>query len=172
VSENDYLLIGKIVGVHGIKGILKIVSYVESLSFFIPESEILIKTDGYDERIYVVNWSRPHKQHNVLLCLDGIDNRDQAESLIGYELFVETCELPELEQGTYYWRDLIGLLVFTEDETFLGELASIMPTGSNDVYVIKGSEKEILIPALESVVLKISLENRTMQVRLPEGLLQ
>jgi 16S rRNA processing protein RimM len=62
-------------------------------------------------------------------------------------------------------------MVFTEDENFLGRLASIMPTGSNDVYVVKDREKEILIPALESVVLKISLEHKTMQVRLPEGLL-
>jgi len=170
-SESDYLLIGKIVGVHGLKGVLKIVSFVESMSFFAPESELFLKHAGYDERTCVVKWSKPHKQRNVLLCLDGVDNCNQAEELIGYELFVENFDLPELEQGTYYWKDLIGLWVFTEDETFLGELVSIMPTGSNDVYVIKNREDEILIPALESVVLKINLEDKTMQVRLPEGLL-
>jgi len=171
VLEKDYLLIGKIVGVHGIKGVLKIVSYAESLSFFVPESELFLQNTGDDGKTFVVKWSKPHKQRNVLLCLDGIDNCNQAESYIGCELFVETSELPELEQGTYYWKDLIGLWVFTEDETFLGELVSVMPTGSNDVYVVKDREKETLIPALESVVLKIDLENKTMQVRLPEGLL-
>ena len=169
--KNDYLLIGKIVGVHGLKGVLKIVSYAESLSFFARESELLLKYTGYDDCVCAVKWSKPHKQRNVLLCLDGIDNCNQAESFIGYEIFVKTSNLPELEQGTYYWKDLIGLWVFTEDETFLGELVSIMPTGSNDVYVVKNRQKETLIPALESVVLKIDLENKTMQVRLPEGLL-
>ena len=170
--ENDYLLIGKVVGVHGLKGVLKIVSYAESLLFFAPESELLFKNTQDDETTFVVKWSKPHKQRNVLLRLDGIDNCNQAEQLIGYDVFGETSDLPELEQGTYYWKDLIGLLVFTDDETFLGKLTSIMPTGSNDVYVVKDREKEILIPALESVVLNISLENKTMQVRLPEGLLQ
>lgn len=171
MSQSDYLIIGKIVGVHGLKGVLKIVSYAESLSFFDPESELLLKHTGYEERVFVVKWSKPHKQRNVLLCLDRIDNCNQAESLIGYEIYGEVSDLPELEQGTYYWKDLIGLWVFTEDETFLGELVSIMPTGSNDVYVVKNRNDEILIPALESVVLKINLEDKTMQVRLPEGLL-
>ncbi|QTA79756.1 Ribosomal maturation factor [Desulfonema limicola] len=169
--QGDYLLIGKIVGVHGLKGVLKIVSFAESLSFFIPDSELILKHAGHEQQTCIVKWSKPHKQQNVLLCLYGIDNCTQAESLIDYELFVEASCLPELEQGTYYWKDLIGLWVFTEDETFLGELVSIMPTGSNDVYVIKDRDKEILIPALESVVLNINLEDQIMQVRLPEGLL-
>lgn len=172
LNKDDYLLIGKIVGVHGIKGVLKILSYAESLSFFTPESKIFLKDSRQNECTCVVKWAKPHKLRNVLLRFEGIDNRDQAEALIDYELFVEACKLPELEQGTYYWKDLIGLMVFTEDESFLGKISSIMPTGSNDVYVVKDRENEILIPALESVVLKINLENKTMQVRLPEGLVQ
>jgi 16S rRNA processing protein RimM len=97
LKNDDYLLIGKIVGVHGIKGVLKLLSYAESLSFFSPESEIFLKDNRQNEHTCVVKWSKPHKQRNVLLCLEKVDNRDQAEALVGYELFVETSELPELE---------------------------------------------------------------------------
>jgi len=79
-----------------------------------------------------------------------------------------------LEAGTYYWSDLIGLSVFSKDEDYIGRLTAILPTGSNDVYVVanvvQGHKKEVLIPALESVVVDIDLEKRVMHVDLPEGL--
>ena len=78
--------------------------------------------------------------------------------------------MPDLEEGDYYWFDLIGLDVFGIDQKYLGRLESIIQTGSNDVYVVKKDDTEILIPALESVVQKIDLKNRRMQVDLPEGL--
>jgi len=82
--------------------------------------------------------------------------------------------LPELEEDTHYWFDIIGLSVFLKDNTFIGNVTSVIPTGSNDVYVVKDPDKnktqEILIPAIESVVLEIDLKNGRMSVDLPEGL--
>ncbi len=90
--------------------------------------------------------------------------------MIGGELFIPQSELPELDEDTYYWFDLIGIEVYTKTEEFLGRIESIIETGSNDVYVVKKHKKEVLIPALESVVLEIDLEHKRMQVDLPEGL--
>jgi 16S rRNA processing protein RimM len=78
--------------------------------------------------------------------------------------------LPELDEDTYYWFELIGIEVYTTEAEYLGRIASIFPTGSNDVYVVKDQKKEILVPALESVVVGIDLEQKIMRVRLPEGL--
>jgi len=91
--------------------------------------------------------------------------------LIGAELFIPQTELPELDEDTYYWFELIGIEVYTTRGDYLGRITSIFPTGSNDVYVVKDNKQEMLIPALESVVLDIDLDLKRMQVDLPEGLI-
>jgi 16S rRNA processing protein RimM len=120
-----------------------------------------------------VRQAKPHKR-NVLLSLRGIENCDDAKALVGSEIFIRKKELPELDDGTYYWFEIIGLEVLTIDNRYLGCVESIIETGSNDVYVVKdpGKGSEILIPALETVVDKIDLDAKTMWVDLPEGLEQ
>ena len=78
--------------------------------------------------------------------------------------------LPELASDTYYWADLIGLSVYTTQGDYLGRLTSILPTGSNDVYIVRTEDRETLVPALASVVCSVDLANQTMRVKLPEGL--
>ena len=173
VEKNGFLLIGKIVGVHGIKGNLKVYSYAETLSVFEPGSSILVINQKGLEKTYTVKWVKPH-QRVLLISLEGIDSRNLAESLIGSEFFIEKAKLPVLEDGSYYWFDLIGLAVFTIDNEYIGRVESIMSTGSNDVYVVKNPDQdhnnEILIPALTSVVLEIDINLKTMRVDLPDGL--
>ncbi len=172
MDKTGFLPIGKCVGVHGIKGVLKIRSYMESLSFFDAGKVVFgsgVRDKGADPMIpYQIEWSRPHRQ-GLLLCLKDVSDCNQAEQLKGYEFFVRRAELPDLEEGTYYWADLIGLSVFTKD-TCIGRIEEVIATGSNDVYVVKDNDREILIPALESVVVSVDLEAKTMRVELPEGL--
>ena len=176
VDKSGFLPIGKCVGVHGIKGVLKIRSYTESLSLF-EAGKVLFCSDVRDDVPvlsdnmipYRIEWSKSHRQ-GLLLCLKDVSDCNQAERLKGYEFFIQRDSLPDLEEGTYYWTDLIGLSVFTQDETCIGRIEAVVPTGSNDVYVVKDKDREILIPALESVVLSVDLEAKTMRVNLPEGL--
>lgn len=163
------LPVGKIVGVHGIKGNLKVYSYAESPSLFKSDDPIYI--DGKDGRrtIYTIEWAKPHK-HVVLLSLKDVTSVDLARDLIGAELFVDQSLLPELDEGSHYWVDIIGLSVYAMDRTYLGCVEAIIPTSGNDVFVVKHRGEEILIPALESVVLDIDIKNKTMRVDLPEGL--
>ena len=173
MERSGVIPIGKIVGAHSMNGTSKVYSYSESLSIFKPNGEIILRSPDGQEKIYEINWVKPHTR-NVLLALKGVSDRTQAEKLIGCELLIDKASLPELEDGTYYWFDLIGLSVFTVEGKFLGRIESIISTGSNDVYVVKapdGDQKdEVLIPALESVVLDIDFERQKMQVDLPEGL--
>jgi 16S rRNA processing protein RimM len=76
----------------------------------------------------------------------------------------------KLPEGEYYWRDIIGLDVYDEDDKYIGKIESVFPTGSNDVYVCKGEEREILLPAIADVIRKIDVNHRVMIVRLLEGL--
>lgn len=173
MEKNDDLLIGKIVGAHGVNGTVKVYSYAESVSTFKPGSRIKLKKRNSREQRHYINWAKPHGKV-ILLSLDGITNRGEAESFVGTELYVQKSMLPRKEAASYYWFDLIGLSVFTTEAEYLGQVESIFPTRSNDVYVVKDNrkdpEKETLIPALESVVLDIDLDRKTMRVLLPEGL--
>ena len=168
-EKKDFLLIGKIVGAHGIKGNCKIRSYAESSTVFQPGGKIRLITSSGQESTYEINWIKPHSKVD-LLSLKGVETRHQAEALIGAELFIEKEKLPELDDGSYYWYDLIGMDVFTTDTAYLGRIERIIQTGSNDVYVVKNDTDEILIPALASVVIDIDVEHKRMQVDLPEGL--
>ncbi len=111
------------------------------------------------------------KQGKGLVALtDGIEDRTQAEELIGSEIWVDKDQLPNLEKGDYYWHQLEGLEVFNEAGEFLGEVSHLFETGANDVLVVKASEKSIddmerLIPHVEKeIVLEVDLEERRILV--------
>ena len=169
MDTKGYVLIGKIVGIHGIKGTNKFKSYAESLSVFYPGQSILICDNQSRQTRVELNWVKSHTR-TPLISLKGVIDRERAEELIGADLFIPETELPELDEDTYYWFELIGIEVYTTAGDYLGRITSILPTGSNDVYVVKDNKQEVLIPALESVVLDIDLELRRMRVDLPEGL--
>ncbi|MBW1899208.1 MAG: 16S rRNA processing protein RimM [Deltaproteobacteria bacterium] len=169
--EDDFLPVGKIVGVHGINGNLKLYPYVESLSLFKSGHKILLRNPDGKRETHVIKGGKLYK--NIFrLTLKGIDNRNDAEKLIGTEVFVEKIRLPDLEEDEHYWFEIIGLDAFLEDGTCLGRVESILQTGSNDVYVIRNSEsgKETLVPAIQSVVAEIDLEKKRMTIILPDGL--
>ena len=173
MDDDGIILIGKIVGAHGLNGTSKVHSYAESPNIFAPEMEILVKNAEGKIGPRRIRWAKPHAR-TLLLSFEGVTSRDQAQELVGCEMYVEKSVFPELDEGTYYWFDLIGLAVYTSNNDYLGRLESVLPTGSNDVYIVrnpKGDPKEeIIIPALESVVLDIDLGQKTMIVDLPEGL--
>ena len=75
-----------------------------------------------------------------------------------------------LPDGEYYWHEIIGLEVVTEDDRSLGKVVSVFPTGSNDVYVCRGNGREILLPAIGDVVRRIDRDRKVMEVRLLKGL--
>lgn len=122
---------------------------------------------------FIAEWVRPHGG-GLRLGLESVNDRNQAESLVGSSLYVEKGRLPVLEEDTYYWHELIGLRVFDTDGVFLGGLEEVIPTPANDVYVVKAETeertKELLIPAVGHVVRLIDLERGTMVVDPPEGL--
>lgn len=170
MNKDLYISIGKIISAHGVGGTIKVYSYADSPALFNPGNIILVKNPGNsNEKSYRIKWSAPHSRF-VLLMFEGVDSRGLADNLKGSGLFIEKAALPELEENTYYWDDIIGLSVYTEDDNFLGIVESIIETGGNDVYVVKDGKREILVPAIESVVKQIDLGLKTIKVTLPEGL--
>ena len=172
-DRDDLILVGKVVGAHGIRGNLKIHSFTESLSVYEAKGGLhVILPDGSIHMMTVDRVWRHGK--NVLMNFESVTRRDQVEQLIGAELFIEKKCLPPLEEDTYYWSDLVGLRVIDPSGTSLGRLVSVIPTPGNDVYVVRaesdGKLRETLIPAVGDVVLSIDLKGGIMTVDLPEGL--
>lgn len=169
MAGEEHILIGRILGAQGLKGEVKLHSYAESAETFAPGRRIRATAADGSQRVLVVARGRPHGK-SVVVAFEGVADRGRAEALTGCDLFIERAELPQLEEGNYYWADLIGLSVDAVDGSRLGRLDSIIATGGNDVYVVKQGKKEILVPALKSVIVAVDLAAGRMVVDLPEGL--
>ena len=169
MGEVDALTIGRIVGCHGVRGHLKVLSDADSVEFFPPGKELLLITENGASESYCISSCRRHKGL-FLLALEGIESIDAAERWRGGEIQVGKETLPPVQPGTYYVYELIGLAVVDSDERYLGRVEEIFPTGSNDVYVVRNGVKEVLIPAIDSVVLAVDLDAGLIRVDLPEGL--
>lgn len=171
MATDDYLSIGKISSVHGINGNLKIHPYAEDLPEITIGSCLLIRrqADNQKKRAVTVTGWRPHGRGFLLSC-EEITSRDRAEEEIGGELVILRSDLPDPGEGTYYWVDIIGLSVFTLENVFVGRVRTIIPTGSNDVYVVYNPDtaEEVLLPAIRSVVRDIDLAAGVMRVALPD----
>ena len=106
----------------------------------------------------------------LILRLKGIEKIEEAESLTGKEIFVKREAFLELEEGEYYWVDILGMEVETQEGKRIGKVREIFSTGAHDVYVVEGKRGEISLPAIGEVILDIDLGKRVMKVARMEGL--
>jgi 16S rRNA processing protein RimM len=170
LDTQKYVRIGKILGAHGVRGRCRAVSYAESTEIFSPDGNFYFQ-DAQQRMIPLEILAVNTQPRRLLLQIENVDDRKAAETLAGKEIWIKKSDLPTTEKGTYYWFDLIGLTVVTTAGEVLGRLENILTTGSNDVYVVRNAEgREILVPALETVVLEVDVEQKQMRVDLPEGL--
>ncbi|MHB1131288.1 MAG: ribosome maturation factor RimM [Chloroflexota bacterium] len=161
----EYLAIGEVLTSHGVHGYCS----VRILTDFPQRYKSLTRVFlGEGHQLYNVEKVRvlPVK---ALVKFEGIDTPELARTLSGQLLYIPVGEAMPLPEGEYYWYQIIGLTVYTRDGQDLGQIKDILPTGSNDVYVVAGPEREVLIPAIEDVILEVDLEVGKMVVEpLPE----
>jgi 16S rRNA processing protein RimM len=169
ISSEEFLLIGKVVRPHGLKGLLRIQSYAVSEASFYAAGSVWIRTQkGLAHKFTVVSVNK-HK-NALVLGLDGIDSRDKAEQYPGGEIFIKKASIP-LDEDEYLWKDLLGLKVYLETGDYLGNITRIIPTSSNDIYLVKEGAREFYVPAVHDVVKEIDLKNGKMIILSLEGLL-
>ncbi len=159
------LCVGEIVNTHGIKGELKVVPLVDNAKDLIEYSYYFV-----DGKKYETENVRFHKDF-ALIKLKGIDDMNLAERFKGKFLELPRENLKPLPDGSYYICDLVGLMVVDEVLGELGIINEVFNTGSNDVYVVDYKGKPLCIPVLDGVVKVVDLDNGTMNVKLPNGLL-
>jgi 16S rRNA processing protein RimM len=164
----DILEAGRIVKACGLKGRIKVLSYLESNDILQNLDTVSIKR-GMQVETFKVKGIRS-SGNCFFLDLEGVTDVERAKSFVDCEVLIPSDILEELPEDEYYWRDLVGLEVVTEDGHFIGKIKTIFSTGSNDVYVCAGGEREILLPAIADVIRKVDMEQGKMVVRLLEGL--
>lgn len=162
-SDQSMLTLGKISGVFGVKGWVKIFSHTAPLQEIIRYSPLYMKKR---QEWKVVTITDGHKQgKGVVAQLEGINDRDQAFTLIGMKLGIQRKQLSNLADDDYYWTDLEGLSVVTTDDVLLGEIAWLFATGSNDVMVVKGEQEHLIPWILDDIVKVVDLEGAQVRVK-------
>lgn len=164
--KKEFLEAGKIVSTHGIKGEVKIMPYTDTPEL-LCEFERLFIGKNMDE-IYIER-SRTAK-NMVIAKLEGVDTVEQAEKMRNKILFMHRDDL-ELDEDTYFIQDLIGMTVKDAETDFeYGKITDVLQNGANDVYVVKGAEREYLVPAIPDVVVSTDIDGEIMLIKVLEGL--
>ena len=165
-QQRTHLVIGRVIGPRGVRGEVRVGLETDLPERFLDLERVLI---GPEHTPYRVRRARLHQQW-ALLELAGVEDRDAAEALRGQWLWVTRDEAIELDEHEYFVCDIVGLTAQTESGEELGPIVEVIPTGANDVFVIRTAEGELLLPAIHGVVLAVDIEAGTVRVRLPEGL--
>ena len=165
--ENDMekILMGKIVNVVGLKGEVKVYSYTDRNERFEELESIWL-----ENKVYNIENVR-YQNKVVILKLEGINDRNQAEAQRNKKVYIEETDLQELPEDTYYVRDLIGMEVVAESGK-LGTISDVIQNSAQDLYEVKTEEgKKVYIPVVKQFVLDVDMDSRIVKVELPEGLL-
>lgn len=161
-SEQDLIVVGKIVGLYGVQGWVKVFSHTEPKENIFTYAPWLVEIKGEWRPMKVLSGRVQGK--GLVASLDGYADRELARLLIGAEIAVLRSQLPKPAKGEYYWNDLIGLNVVTLEGVELGKVDHLFDTGANDVMVVNG-ERERLIPFVTGqYVLEVDLDAGTIRV--------
>jgi 16S rRNA processing protein RimM len=158
------VLIGRIVGLYGVQGWLKIESWAEPrMRIFDYQPWLLTAAPGVETEISGVKGRSQGK--GMVAQLPGVDDREQAAALIGNDIYVSREQLPAPAKDEYYWVDLEGMEVVTTEDVKLGRVSHLFATGANDVVVVRDGERERLIPFVQgSYVRSVDLSAGRMVV--------
>jgi 16S rRNA processing protein RimM len=165
----DLFEIGRVLKPRGLKGQMRCFSHLSSNEIANSLTEVCFRTDK--------GVSESHPLQKIIfsgkfffLSVAGIDSFENADKMCGADVLASSVCLHPPGEDEYYWKDIIGLDVLTETGQLLGKIESIFPTGSNDVYVCRNGQKEILIPAIKDVIIRVDLSEKQIVVKLLEGL--
>jgi 16S rRNA processing protein RimM len=167
-GEPVYLVIGFLRRAHGVRGEMIMDLHTDFPERLKDGRQLFV---GDERKPMTLSGVRPHAK-GVLVKLQGIETPEAAGQLRNQWVYVRATDVPSLPEGKIYQHELFGFEVVEENGTSLGELVEIIETGANDVYVVRNEAgKEILLPAIPSVILETDLARRLIRVHLLEGLM-
>jgi len=166
----DLLQVGVITSTHGVRGEVKVYPTTDDAMRFKKLKEVVLDT-GKELKTLEIQGVKFMK-NMVILKFKGIDNINDIEQYKTKSLYVTRKNAVKLKKDEYFIADLIGLLVYTDDDSLKGTLKDVIETGANDVYVIELEDgRELLLPAIKECVLSVDIEEGTMKIHILDGLL-
>ena len=166
-GEPVYLVVGFLRRAHGLQGELIMDLHTDFPERFRSGRKLFI---GEAHKPLTLSNARPHAK-GMLVKFKGIESSEEAGQLRNQWVYVKATDVPSLPEGKMYQHELFGFAVVDENGNSLGELVEIIETGANDVYVVRDANaRELLLPAIPSVILDLDPVRRLMRVHLLEGL--
>lgn len=167
-DEPVFLTVGTFRRPHGIRGEIRMTVLLDDPELISPGRTIYV---GQRYQPYAVKSARWHGG-DLLVCLEGLPDRTAVEIFRNVMVYMKGEDVPELPEGEFYLHQLVGLDVITDQDQMLGRIKEILVTGANDVYLVEtASGGEILLPAIDDVVLDIDQAAGLMRVHILPGLL-
>lgn len=165
----QFLEIGQIINTHGIKGEVKVYPLTDDAKRFLKLKWVYIKRNNEMNKFNIQ--SVKFFKNLVIIKIEGINDMTEAEKYKNCKLMVGRENAVKLPEDSYFICDIIGCEVFEENGEYLGVVKNVLKTGSNDVYELNSDKyRQLLIPAIKSVVLDVDIQNKKILVKLPEGL--
>ncbi|HSB69984.1 MAG TPA: ribosome maturation factor RimM [Candidatus Methylomirabilis sp.] len=168
MAPPHYLILGRIVKAHGVRGEVKVVSFADTWHPFRTLARLWVGPPGGPLRLVSVEAGHEHGR-DVLLKLQGVDSPEAASRLIGQELSIPRAEAPEPPEGSFYHHDILGLLV-VEGERPLGCVREILETPAHDVFVVQAPAGEWLLPATRAHIRRVDLPAGRIEIEPMTGL--
>jgi 16S rRNA processing protein RimM len=159
-----FVLVGRVIAPHGVDGAVRVYSFTDSPERFTPGTIVYVRGLPYHLDGVTKNGN------TLVLSFGGVDSLEDAAVFRGAIVEVPEKEVYPLQEGFYYHFQIIDLQVFSVQGQWLGIVKDILSTGANDVFLIQGGEREVLVPALDDVVVDVDIERKRMIVDIPEGL--
>ncbi len=164
----DSIIIGEVLKPQGVQGEVKVYPITDDPTRFKQLKKVMV-SDGKTTETLRINSVRIDPKGLVFLTIEGISTREEAEKYRGFTVKVDLKDVPPLKDRWYYF-ELEGMMVYENNE-LLGTLTKVLSTGANDVYFVQNNDREILVPALKTVVKSVDVPGKRMDVILPPGLL-
>ena len=159
MTNSQEVLVGEILGSHGLKGWVQVFSYTRPAEKILTYSPWQL-ADATESEEFVISSSRVAGK-KILVLFEGCVSRSQADGLRARKIFIDKSQMPDLEEGDFYWNELVSMEVKSTEGIFLGNVETLIETGANDVLVVspaKGSwdDQQRLIPYVDrEVIVKV-----------------
>jgi 16S rRNA processing protein RimM len=173
--NEKWFTVGKVVNTHGIRGELKILSQTDFADVrFAAGNKLLMVNEESGASLEVKVISSRANKNVYILKLEGFTDINVVEKYKGWVLKISSDQQLELEEGEYYYHEIIGCRVVTEEGEELGTISEILSPGANDVWVVdrpNGSGKQLLLPVIDDVLINVDTKEKIVTVHLMEGLI-
>lgn len=165
-----FVPLGEIVTTHGLGGWLKLNPFNRQTATLAAGVEVLLRKNGAEPAARVIEASRPHR-HQWLLKLKDVDGIDAAAAWVGSTLLVAETALVSLGPGEYYHYQVVGFEVFSVAGERVGVISATLSTPGGELYVVRGTGREHLIPAVKELIDKVDFTAGRVIIDPPDGLL-